>query len=85
MPTIVRNVPGTGLYFSLLSLLKRKDDSPVDNALVGAASRVSAGLSMMPFTVLKVQMEVKRQHTYAFQAFAFVESEICQLFYIFFS
>lgn len=58
VPTVIRNVPGTGLYFTILASLRPVDNSPVSNALAGGASRIMAGLVMMPFTVLKVQMEV---------------------------
>ncbi|KAI8324531.1 mitochondrial carrier [Martensiomyces pterosporus] len=72
VPTLVRNAPGTSLYFYFLNHTKalclaterrmwhdptRTKLSSTSNVLVGASSRAFAGFLLMPGTVLKVQYE----------------------------
>ncbi|KAJ1960340.1 hypothetical protein GGI12_003856 [Dipsacomyces acuminosporus] len=72
VPTLVRNAPGTSLYFYFLNHTKalclgaerrlhndpnRAKLSPTSNLLVGGSSRALAGFLLMPGTVLKVQYE----------------------------
>lgn len=61
-PTIIRNVPGTGLYFLSLNFLNNinRSNSAITNLTIGSLSRVFAGQILMPFTVLKVKLEVNR-------------------------
>ncbi|KAJ3146227.1 hypothetical protein HDU89_006368 [Geranomyces variabilis] len=68
-PTILRNVPGSGLYFACLEQTRRAlrtlsstTGSPAltpgtINLISGAGSRVTVGLLMMPITVIKVRYE----------------------------
>ena len=61
-PTIIRNVPGTALYFALLSHLRKAFagkhvDPSMANLVSGSLARVSVGFAMMPVTVLKVRLE----------------------------
>jgi solute carrier family 25 protein 38 len=69
IPTILRNVPGSSLYFFSLHVLRsgmRKisfKDKPalsenVVNLSAGMIARVSVGLVFMPATVLKIRFEV---------------------------
>jgi solute carrier family 25 protein 38 len=63
IPTILRNVPGSGLYFYTLHLLRTKMTTlkyiPNDmiNMTGGMIARVSVGLIMMPITVVKIRYE----------------------------
>ncbi|KAJ2377417.1 hypothetical protein H4S02_007657, partial [Coemansia sp. RSA 2611] len=72
IPTLLRNAPGTSLYFYFLSHTRalslaaerrifhdtqRTKLSAPSNMLVGASSRALAGFLLMPGTVLKVQYE----------------------------
>ncbi|KAJ2486549.1 hypothetical protein IWW37_005585 [Coemansia sp. RSA 2050] len=72
IPTLLRNAPGTSLYFYFLNHTKtlslaaerrifndaqRTKLSAPSNMLVGASSRALAGFLLMPGTVLKVQYE----------------------------
>src|SRR5262249_977157 len=73
-PTILRNVPGTSLYFATLDRLRSamlgtwhnallvsldgKRLTHCGNLLLGAVSRASVGFVLMPVTVLKVRFEV---------------------------
>ncbi|KAJ3177401.1 hypothetical protein HDU87_004420 [Geranomyces variabilis] len=69
-PTILRNVPGSGLYFACLEQTRRALRSLSSsttgstaltpgtiNLISGAGSRVTVGLMMMPITVIKVRYE----------------------------
>lgn len=60
VPTVFRNVPGTGIYFFTLDYLKRTKipDSALMNLAYGSLSRIIAGQILMPFTVLKINQEV---------------------------
>ena len=53
-PTLIRNVPGTALYFMTLHRIR---DVCSNNVIAGALARVSVGFMMMPVTVLKVRQE----------------------------
>ena len=62
MPTIVRNVPGSGMYFYTLHILrtalkKAGINNDVVNLVGGVTARVSVGAVLMPITVVKVRME----------------------------
>ena len=62
MATIVRNVPGSGLYFYTLHLMrtgmkKSGVGSDLVNLVGGVSARVSVGAVMMPITIVKVRME----------------------------
>ncbi|KAF7730588.1 hypothetical protein EC973_001970 [Apophysomyces ossiformis] len=72
VPTIVRNVPGSALYFCTLAeireVLQRVRKSPSsspqwkqqkrwENLISGAAARGAVGYVMMPITVVKVRYE----------------------------
>ncbi|KAM3586884.1 hypothetical protein VKS41_001935 [Umbelopsis sp. WA50703] len=66
-PTILRNVPGSAMYFfalaeirSALSKTHTTGKNPLqswDNLLAGAAARGSVGFVMMPVTVVKIRYE----------------------------
>jgi solute carrier family 25 protein 38 len=63
VPTILRNVPGSALYFAFLNESKSffgnylKGDAV--NLVAGGMSRMLAGLVLMPATVVKVRYEVR--------------------------
>ncbi|KAI8913585.1 mitochondrial carrier domain-containing protein, partial [Gorgonomyces haynaldii] len=60
VPTLWRNVPGSGLYFLTLNELKQRLTwlpQDVRHFVSGSVARVSVGLMMMPITVVKVRME----------------------------
>ncbi|KAJ1722701.1 hypothetical protein LPJ53_002914 [Coemansia erecta] len=72
VPSLIRNAPGTSLYFYFLSHTRRlcllaeqrmlndpshSKLSATSNMLVGASSRAFAGFLLMPMTVLKVHYE----------------------------
>ncbi|KAM9324730.1 mitochondrial glycine transporter [Gastrophryne carolinensis] len=61
-PSFVRCIPGVGIYFSTLYLLKHqlfsgKELSPSESIILGAGSRTVAGILMLPFTVVKTRYE----------------------------
>ncbi|KAJ8329376.1 hypothetical protein O5D80_002393 [Batrachochytrium dendrobatidis] len=62
LPTILRNVPGSALYFlsvhSLRSTMERLGVTKnTSNLIAGAASRVVIGFAAMPITVVKIRYE----------------------------
>ncbi|KAJ2133525.1 hypothetical protein GGH19_001087 [Coemansia sp. RSA 1807] len=72
LPSLIRNAPGTSLYFYFLNHTKhtclaierrlsndttRTRLSPTSNMIIGASSRAVAGFLLMPGTILKVQFE----------------------------
>ena len=62
MATILRNVPGSGMYFYSLHLLRStmssaRINSDIVNLVGGVSARVSVGALLMPITVVKVRME----------------------------
>jgi len=60
-PSVVRTVPGVGLYFSVLHAVKSQLDiaqpTPMQNLMIGGASRTIAGSILLPFTVIKARYE----------------------------
>ena len=70
VPTIIRNVPGTASYFFVLSKMKeffmkhgitnasQNGLSNFGNLACGASSRALVGFLLMPFSVMKVRLEV---------------------------
>ncbi|XP_072276270.1 mitochondrial glycine transporter [Pyxicephalus adspersus] len=61
-PSFLRCIPGVGIYFSTLYLLKQqifsgKELSPLESVFLGAGSRTVAGVCMLPFTVIKTRYE----------------------------
>ncbi|XP_061767664.1 mitochondrial glycine transporter B-like isoform X1 [Nerophis ophidion] len=61
-PSFVRCIPGVGIYFSTLYSLKQHfflDRAPnaCEAVLLGASARSVAGVSMLPFTVIKTRFE----------------------------
>jgi hypothetical protein len=62
MATILRNVPGYGLYFVSLNEIRTRLKDLVDrdtlNLSSGMAARIGVGYILMPVTVVKVRFEV---------------------------
>ncbi|OQR71428.1 solute carrier family 25 member 38-like [Tropilaelaps mercedesae] len=62
--TIVRSVPGVGLYFSMLHTLKTisgiEKPTPYQALVLGFSSRCLAGAALMPATVIKTRFESGR-------------------------
>ncbi|MCL4149011.1 UNVERIFIED_CONTAM: hypothetical protein GTU68_014529 [Idotea baltica] len=60
-PSIVRCVPGVGLYFSSLHWLKSSfcegTPSPLQAVALGVMARTVTGITMIPFTVIKTRYE----------------------------
>ncbi|KAM5148718.1 mitochondrial glycine transporter [Mantella aurantiaca] len=61
-PSFLRCIPGVGIYFSSLYLLKQqlfsgKELRPLESVFLGAGSRTVAGVCMLPFTVIKTRYE----------------------------
>lgn len=65
-PALLRTVPGVGLYFAGIGLLRpRRDawrpaDHPWHNVAAGAAARGGVALLLLPLTVVKARMESGR-------------------------
>ena len=61
VPSLVRTVPGVGLYFSSTHQMKTSlcDGRPtaLQSALIGSSARALAGSVMIPFTVIKTRFE----------------------------
>ncbi|RWS21752.1 solute carrier family 25 member 38-like protein [Leptotrombidium deliense] len=62
VPSLVRCVPGVGLYFSTMSwmqtyLLQSQRPNALEAILMGVAARSFAGCLLMPFTVIKTRYE----------------------------
>ena len=61
VPSLVRTVPGVGLYFSSMHQMKTSlcDGRPtaLQSALIGSSARALAGSVMIPFTVIKTRFE----------------------------
>jgi len=74
-PSIVRTVPGVGIYFSAMHVMKTKlcngKPSSMASIMIGASARCVAGVIMIPATVIKVRCESRmfeyRGITEAFQ------------------
>lgn len=60
-PSLVRTVPGVGIYFSTMHKLKvtmcHGSPSPCSSLLIGGFSRAIAGCIMIPVTVVKIRCE----------------------------
>jgi len=60
-PSIVRTVPGVGIYFSAMHFMKSKlcngKPSSMASIMIGASARCVAGIIMIPATVIKVRYE----------------------------
>jgi len=72
-PSLVRTVPGVGIYFSCMHTLKMSlcngAPTPTQSLLVGAFSRTLAGCIMIPVTVVKIRAESGQyQYTSIFAA-----------------
>ncbi|XP_053493573.1 mitochondrial glycine transporter B isoform X1 [Ictalurus furcatus] len=64
-PSFVRCIPGVGIYFSTFHSLKQyffeqRAPRAYELVLLGAAARCVAGISMLPFTVIKTRFESGR-------------------------
>ncbi|KAJ9057218.1 hypothetical protein DSO57_1024871 [Entomophthora muscae] len=64
IPTIMRNVPGMGMYFFTfekmkagVGYLKAREPTRVDQLVCGAGARAFVGFLLMPISVVKVQVE----------------------------
>jgi len=61
IPSLVRTVPGVGLYFSSMHFMKANlcegRPSHLQSVLIGGSSRAFAGAVMIPFTVIKTRFE----------------------------
>jgi len=61
VPSLVRTVPGVGLYFSSMHFMKANlcegRPSHVQSIFIGGSSRAFAGAVMIPFTVIKTRFE----------------------------
>jgi len=61
IPSLVRTVPGVGLYFSSMHFMKANlcegRPSHLQSVLIGSSSRAFAGAVMIPFTVIKTRFE----------------------------
>jgi len=61
IPSLVRTVPGVGLYFSSMHFMKANlcegRPSHLQSVFIGGSSRAFAGAVMIPFTVIKTRFE----------------------------
>lgn len=78
-PSLVRTVPGVGIYFSCMHSLKMSlcqgSPTPTQSLLVGAFSRTLAGCVMIPVTVVKIRCESgKYEYSNIFQALKAIKS-----------
>lgn len=66
VPSIVRCVPGVGLYFCTLHFLKTSlhldSPSPGEAMFLGASARSIAGVVLLPVTVIKTRFESEVYH-----------------------
>uniref|UniRef100_A0A0B7AMB2 Mitochondrial glycine transporter n=1 Tax=Arion vulgaris TaxID=1028688 RepID=A0A0B7AMB2_9EUPU len=66
MPSLLRCVPGIGLYFTSLHWLKSSFGSefphPLESVIMGASARTIVGITVLPFTVLKTRYESGEFH-----------------------
>lgn len=60
--TLLRNVPGSGLYFVMLNEIRTRLSGTIAkdtlNLTSGMGSRVAVGFILMPVTIVKVRYEV---------------------------
>lgn len=61
IPSLVRTVPGVGMYFSSMHWMKANmcegRPSHLQSVLIGSSARAFAGSVMIPFTVIKTRFE----------------------------
>ncbi|XP_041363304.1 mitochondrial glycine transporter-like isoform X2 [Gigantopelta aegis] len=61
VPSILRCVPGVGIYFSTLHFLRSNfgsvDPRPIESIQMGGISRAFASVLLLPFTVIKIRYE----------------------------
>ena len=61
IPSLVRTVPGVGLYFSSMHYMKANlcegRPSHLQSVLIGSSARAFAGAAVIPFTVIKTRFE----------------------------
>lgn len=66
--SIMRCVPGVGLYFSSLHWLKTTfsdgDPGPLAAITLGMVARTITGITMIPITVIKTRYEVNKYKTF---------------------
>ncbi|CAG5128166.1 unnamed protein product [Candidula unifasciata] len=66
VPSLLRCVPGIGLYFASLHWLKSSFGTeaphPVESVAMGASARTITGITVLPFTVLKTRYESGEFH-----------------------
>jgi len=66
MPSMVKTVPGVGLYFSSMHYMKTTlcDGRPshLQSIMIGCSARTVAGCIMIPFTVIKTRFESPNFH-----------------------
>lgn len=63
LKSFARCIPGVGIYFSTLYMMKQKflvDRSPtaLESVFLGATARAVSGICMLPVTVVKTRYEV---------------------------
>ena len=72
-PSLVRTVPGVGLYFSSMHHMKTSlcegPPSAIQSAMIGCTARAFAASVMIPFTVIKTRFE-SRVYNYSSTAHA---------------
>jgi len=63
-PSLMRTVPGVGLYFSTAHTLRSKMSStdPTSSMMIGFLARSVACTAMIPVTVVKLRSEMSRRH-----------------------
>ncbi|KAK2142286.1 hypothetical protein LSH36_977g02004 [Paralvinella palmiformis] len=65
-PSLSRTVPSIGVYFSCLHWLRNNygssDPHPLESVSMGVSARTVAGISMLPFTVVKTRYESGQFH-----------------------
>jgi len=61
VPSLVRTVPGVGLYFSTMHHMRAKlcgnRPTHMQSVIIGGSARAFAGSIMIPFTVIKIRFE----------------------------
>ena len=64
VPSLMRTVPGVGLYFTTAHTLRSKMSStdPTSSMMIGFLARSVACTAMIPVTVVKLRSEVSRKH-----------------------
>ncbi|KFQ54608.1 Solute carrier family 25 member 38, partial [Nestor notabilis] len=72
-PSFARCIPGVGIYFSTLYMMKQKflvDRSPtaLESVLLGVTARAVSGICMLPVTVVKTRYEAMTDHCLPLQS-----------------